>query len=205
MLSATRPSSTDARGTLEPETTWPYFRYVVTPVMKRLAPSVGYGLERVPLSGGAVVAANHLSAIDHPLIGVLSPRPMHFMAKAELMEQPIVGRVLSWTGAFPVHRGTPDRAALRHACELAASGHVIAVHLEGTRQKSGHPGEFKGGALYIATSRDPRGHCGGDRDRRRGGRAPLGAGCGRRRRWLSTRDRRRRPALRAPSRRLAAG
>jgi 1-acyl-sn-glycerol-3-phosphate acyltransferase len=129
---------------------WREMRRFIGPLIAWLAPSVGYGLERFPLDVGAVIAANHLSAIDHPLVAVLSPRPVHFMSKAELMAIPIVGTALRWTGAFPVRRGEPDRAALRYACELAASGHVVGVHLEGTRQRLGYPGEFKGGASLIA-------------------------------------------------------
>jgi len=129
---------------------WRVLRRVVGPAVAWIAPSVGYGLERFPLEGGAVIAANHLSAIDHPLVGLLSPRPVHFMSKAELMAIPVLGTALRWTGAFPVRRGEPDRQAIRYACELAAAGHVVGVHLEGTRQRLGYPGEFKGGALMIA-------------------------------------------------------
>ena len=83
-----------------------------------LAPAAGYGVERVPLEGGGVVAANHFSGIDHPLIGGFSPRPIYFLAKAELIEIPVVGPVLSWLGVFAVRRGEGDRDALRRAREL---------------------------------------------------------------------------------------
>jgi 1-acyl-sn-glycerol-3-phosphate acyltransferase len=134
----------------DPERLWPYMRYVITPATMWLAPSVGYGLERVPLSGGAVVAANHLSAIDHPVMGALCPRTVYYMAKAELLEIPIVGEALRWTGAFSVRRGEGDREALRKACAIVREGNVVGVHLEGTRQRLGYPGEFKGGGLLIA-------------------------------------------------------
>ena len=93
----------------DPETLWPYARHLVSPFVARVAPSFGYGLERVPPTGGAVVAANHLSAIDPPLLGGLSPRAIYFMAKKELLDMPFVGDVLTWTGAFPVRRGAGDR------------------------------------------------------------------------------------------------
>jgi len=104
----------------------------------------------VPLSGGFVLAANHLTSIDHPLIGIYSPRTIYYMAKAELMAMPIVGECLSWTGAFPVRRGEADRDALREARRVVREGHVVGVHVEGTRQRLGYPGKPKIGGMMIA-------------------------------------------------------
>jgi 1-acyl-sn-glycerol-3-phosphate acyltransferase len=115
-----------------------------------LAPSYGYGLERVPATGGGVAAINHLSAIDPTLVGGLSPRTLYFMAKAELLEMPVVGDVLRWTGAFPVRRGEGDRDSLRLAREIAREGHMVGVFVEGTRQKFGYPGDVLPGATMIA-------------------------------------------------------
>jgi 1-acyl-sn-glycerol-3-phosphate acyltransferase len=115
-----------------------------------LAPSYGYGLERVPETGGGVVALNHLSAIDPPLAGALSPRTLYYMAKAELLEMPVVGDVLRWTGAFPVRRGAGDRDSIRLAREIAREGHLVGVFVEGTRQKLGYPGDVFPGAMMIA-------------------------------------------------------
>jgi 1-acyl-sn-glycerol-3-phosphate acyltransferase len=129
---------------------WPWARYLVAPATMWLAPSYGYGLERVPESGGGVMAMNHLSAIDPSLVGSLSPRTIYYMAKAELLEMPVVGDVLMWTGAFPVHRGEGDRESLRLAREIARDGHMVGVFVEGTRQKLGYPGEVLPGATMIA-------------------------------------------------------
>lgn len=135
----------------DPERAWPTFRWIVASSFTVLAPgSAGYGLDRVPLDGGAVVAANHLSGLDHPLIGIFSPRTIFYMAKAELIAMPVVGDVLKWTGAFPVRRGEADRDALREARRLAREGHVVGVHVEGTRQRLGYPGPVKIGGVMIA-------------------------------------------------------
>ena len=134
----------------DPERVWPWARYLVAPTTMWLAPSYGYGLERVPAEGGGVVAVNHLSAIDPPLVGSLSPRSIYYMAKAELLEMPVVGDILMWTGAFPVRRGEGDRESLRLAREIAADGHLVGVFVEGTRQKFGYPGEVLPGAIMIA-------------------------------------------------------
>jgi 1-acyl-sn-glycerol-3-phosphate acyltransferase len=134
----------------DPETLWPYARYLVSPFVSRVAPSFGYGLERIPQTGGGVVAANHLSAIDPPLLGGLSSRSIYYMAKKELLDMPFVGDVLMWTGAFPVRRGIGDRESLRQAREIARDGHLVGVFVEGTRQRFGYPGEVLPGAMMIA-------------------------------------------------------
>jgi 1-acyl-sn-glycerol-3-phosphate acyltransferase len=132
------------------EKSWRIGRLVAPPVTRLIAPAAGYGVERVPAEGGGVVAANHFSGIDHPLIGAFSPRMMYFLAKAELLDIPVVGHALRWLGVFGVRRGEGDREALRKARQLVAEGNLVAVHLEGTRQRFGHPGEMQPGGLMIA-------------------------------------------------------
>jgi 1-acyl-sn-glycerol-3-phosphate acyltransferase len=75
---------------------------------------------------------------------------MHFLAKAELLRVPVVGLVLRWLGVFGVRRGEGDREALRHARELVREGEMVCVHVEGTRQRFGHPGPLHPGGLMIA-------------------------------------------------------
>jgi 1-acyl-sn-glycerol-3-phosphate acyltransferase len=134
----------------DPEVLWPRMRWFVAPVTTALAPSSAYGTERVPASGGGVIASNHLSAIDPPLVGALCPRSIFYMAKAELLGLPIVGEVLQWTGAFPVRRGEGDRESVRQAREIAREGHMVGVFVEGTRQRLGYPGRVLPGAMMIA-------------------------------------------------------
>jgi 1-acyl-sn-glycerol-3-phosphate acyltransferase len=134
----------------DPERIWPLARSVVTPITLVLAPVAGYGVERVPMTGGGVVAANHFSGIDHPLIGSFSPRTLYFLAKAELFDLLFVGDFLHWIGTFPVRRGAGDRDALRHARALVRDGKLVCVHIEGTRQRFGHPGPVQTGGLMIA-------------------------------------------------------
>ena len=137
----------------DPEILWPWAIRpgVAVWILTHLARgSHGYGLDRVPRQGGFVLAANHLASLDHPLIGIFSPRTVFYMAKAELLAMPIIGQLLIWTGAFPVKRGLADRDALREARRLVREGHVVGVHVEGTRQKFGYPGEAKIGGMMIA-------------------------------------------------------
>jgi 1-acyl-sn-glycerol-3-phosphate acyltransferase len=136
------------------EKRWLWQRHLVEPVTMWLAPSYAYGAGRVPAAGGAVLAANHLSAIDPPLIGTMSPRAIHYMTKAELLRTPIVGEALSLAGGFPVRRGEADRDALRRARELVRRGEIVGIFMEGTRQRFGHPGEVHAGAPMIALQED---------------------------------------------------
>ena len=129
---------------------WWFGRKFVPRIATWLAPAAGYGVERVPLEGGGVIAANHFSAIDHPLIGAFSPRTLYFIAKSELMAIPMLGTLLRWLGVFGVRRGQSDREAVRHARELVRTGELVCVHVEGTRQRFGHPGPLHPGGLMIA-------------------------------------------------------
>jgi 1-acyl-sn-glycerol-3-phosphate acyltransferase len=140
----------------DPDVMWAVMRYTVAPVMWALTRGAAYGVEKVPEAGGAVVAANHLNAIDHPFLGLVCPRPVHFISKAELMEIPVVGELLAFSGAFPVNRGEPDRQALRTAREIVRAGHLLGIHVEGTRQRTGHPGAARRGAAMIAMQEGAR-------------------------------------------------
>jgi 1-acyl-sn-glycerol-3-phosphate acyltransferase len=107
------------------------------------------GLENVPKTGGAVYAINHLHWIDIPLIGLLSPRTVYFVAKAEAANFPVLGGFLRLHGAIAIHRGESDREAVRRMRDEARAGHVIGLFVEGTRQKTGRPGVAQPGAAMV--------------------------------------------------------
>ena len=132
---------------------WVFMYTNVKPITAYLmAPgSCAYGRDRIPATGGAVLAANHLSGLDPPLVGSYSRRAIWYMMKSELLDIPVVGEALTWTGAFPIRRGEGDREGMRKARELVREGHVVGVFVEGTRQRFGYPGRpIHAGALAIA-------------------------------------------------------
>lgn len=133
-----------------PENTWRFMRWWLPVVLRPLVRGAGYGLERLPATGGAVLAVNHFSAIDPPFIGIFSRRTIYYMAKVELLETPLVGEILRWIGGFGVRRGEGDRDALRVARWLVAHGHVVGMFVEGTRQRLGYPGPAHPGAAMVA-------------------------------------------------------
>ena len=134
----------------DPVVAWRFMRLWLPTVIRVLAPNAGYGASRLPATGGAVLAANHLSAIDPPAIGVYSRRAIRYMTKVELLRLPVAGEFLRMTGTFSVRRGEGDRDALRVARWLVREGHVVGMFMEGTRQKLGYPGPAHSGAAMVA-------------------------------------------------------
>jgi 1-acyl-sn-glycerol-3-phosphate acyltransferase len=108
------------------------------------------GLENFPAEGGVLLCANHISNLDPPLVGVTSPRPIHYMAKDELFKAPVLGKLLPSVNAFPVKRGLSDREALRKGLSVLKEGGVLGLFPEGTRSKTGELGKGLAGAGFFA-------------------------------------------------------
>ena len=113
-----------------------------------------YGSERMPREGGAVLAVNHLHWIDVPIVGVLSPRNLDFVAKFEAVSFPGLGKFLTWHGTIAIRRGESDRDAVRQMRAAVRGGDVLGLFVEGTRQRTGRPGEAKPGAAMVAIQED---------------------------------------------------
>ena len=109
-----------------------------------------YGRERVPSEGGLVVACNHFSWIDPPVLGAAIPRTLYFMAKVEAHRVPALGQLMRSFGAFSVRRGESDRDAVRTMRQIVRDGNALGLFAEGTRQKTGVPGPVQPGAAMVA-------------------------------------------------------
>jgi len=113
------------------------------------------GRENVPATGPFIIAPNHVSLFDPPLVGVASPRLVTTMGKAELFEKKtfglkILGFIIQHMGTFPVHRGKPDRRALRRAAQVLQDGGGLVIFPEGTRTPDGNLGPPELGIALIA-------------------------------------------------------
>jgi cytidylate kinase len=95
------------------------------------------GLEGVPRKGPLLIACNHISFWDPPLVGSSIQREVHFIAKEELFRNRLFGALISSYNSIPIRRGPQARAALRGAEDVLAAGGAIVIFPEGTRSKSG--------------------------------------------------------------------
>jgi len=129
---------------------------LVFPLFRFLFRGSTQGLEHVPMEGPLVVASNHGSHLDPPLLGHALGRPVAFMAKAELFAIPLLGAVIRACGAYPVRRGASDREAIRTATAKLEEGWATGVFLDGTRQANGRVNNpLPGAALLAARSGAP--------------------------------------------------
>jgi 1-acyl-sn-glycerol-3-phosphate acyltransferase len=129
------------------------------PVLRGLFRLRDRGRENVPVTGGCVLACNHLSSFDPWPLGMpLWPhRWLRFMAKSELYWWPAT-LVLNAAGAFKVRRGRADVEAIETAVRLAREGNVVVMFPEGTRRVKGlvkkHQARPRSGAARIALMAD---------------------------------------------------
>ncbi len=122
----------------------------VSPVLHTCFRGRIYGAENVPPRGPLIVASNHASDFDPPIVSNCVGRPVAFMAKEELFRVPVLSQAIRLYGAYPVKRGTGDRAAIRAALASLEQGWATGVFLQGTRTPDGRVTDPKLGAALIA-------------------------------------------------------
>jgi 1-acyl-sn-glycerol-3-phosphate acyltransferase len=134
-----------------PDRTWEAFRKPLSLPFRVAFRIRTYGHERLPRSGPAVLAANHIAAMDPLLLAAVTPRPIRYMAKIELLEMNrTLGTFLRHGGVFSVRRGEGDRDALRLARRVLQDGNLLGMFVEGTRQETEEIGPVHPGATMIA-------------------------------------------------------
>jgi 1-acyl-sn-glycerol-3-phosphate acyltransferase len=121
---------------------------VLRPVTARYYRVSVTGEDRVPQTGPAVLAANHDSLIDIPILVAAARRPVWFMAKEELFRGGVASRSFYALGGFPVRRGGPDLEAVRGALEVLRRGRLLGMYPESTRTADLLP--FYPGAAWVA-------------------------------------------------------
>lgn len=134
---------------LRPAIYWPA-RALMTGIAFLVARIEVVGRERVPRQGALILASNHLNNADPPVLTIIFPRRLAFMAKHEALRWPIVGLLMRLAGAFPVRRFEADIGALRQASRVLHEGEVLAMFPEGTRSKEGGLGSAYPGTAFVA-------------------------------------------------------
>lgn len=108
------------------------------------------GHENYPKSEAFIAAANHVSLIDPPILGVIFNRSVNIMAKTELFKIPVLGPVIKTLGSFPVVRESADTKALKHAISLLKNGKIVGIFPEGRRSATGEMLEGELGMALMA-------------------------------------------------------
>ncbi|MGH7233596.1 MAG: lysophospholipid acyltransferase family protein [Nitrospiraceae bacterium] len=111
------------------------------------------GRENIPQQGGLLVAANHASFLDIPLLGCGIPRRAAFLGRQDLFPVPGLKGILQWLGWIPIRHDRLDRTGFGKAIELIKSGKVVVIYPEGTRTRDGklHPGKPGIGTIVAQT------------------------------------------------------
>jgi 1-acyl-sn-glycerol-3-phosphate acyltransferase len=132
------------------EAVWRVGRVTIQPVTQVITRLRVYGKGRVPLEGGLVIACNHFSWIDPPVLGAATPRVVYFLAKVEAHRVPGLGEIMRAFGTLSVRRGESDREAVRLMRQIVSEGNALGMFVEGTRQRGGVPGIVQPGAAMAA-------------------------------------------------------
>jgi 1-acyl-sn-glycerol-3-phosphate acyltransferase len=127
-----------------------FMRAVVMAVFRLLFRVQVIGAEQLPASGAYIVAPPHRSLADVPCISFITTRMIRFLAKVELLANPVGRWFFGNCGAVPVERGTADRGALRVLEDVLREGSPVAVFPEGTRAEGPELAPLFDGAAYLA-------------------------------------------------------
>ena len=118
------------------------FQYIITHICYMVRLKLVYrlevhGLENVPKGNSYIVAPNHLSTLDPPMIAGIMPRPVAFMAKKELFKNPFMRWWLNWLGSFAVDRENLSVSTIRTVLTIKKTNWVFGIFPQGTRQEPG--------------------------------------------------------------------
>lgn len=108
------------------------------------------GIENIPHEGPFILAGNHKSLLDIPLVAMASNKDIRFIAKEELFENKLAGNTLKKLGAIPIKRNQADFKAIRTSIDILKNGNILGIFPEGTRHKEEELGQFKAGASMLA-------------------------------------------------------
>jgi len=111
-----------------------------------------YGRENIIEEGPAIMAANHQSYLDPPLVGITCRNELYYLARKTLFDKKLLGPIISRVNALPVDLSRGDLTAFRAVMNLLKEGHRTVIFPEGTRVAPGERHAYQPGvaALYQA-------------------------------------------------------
>lgn len=112
------------------------------------------GADQAPRSGGLIVASNHVSFWDPPLIACAFSRELHFLAKEELFSQQPLGSMIRGVNAIPIRRGVADLAGLNRALDVLKAGGCLLLFPEGSRMRDGELHPARPGVGLLSSGAD---------------------------------------------------
>ena len=110
------------------------------------------GKENIPKDNSYIIAANHLSTLDPPLVCGVMNRGVAYMAKKELFENPFLRWWLDWLGAFAVDREKLGVSTIKTVMTIKKTGWVLGIFPQGTRQEPGEISNITKGFASLAKS-----------------------------------------------------
>ncbi len=108
------------------------------------------GTEYIPKEGAAIIASNHLSALDHLLLPAMTKRVIYNISKKEAFEKPVKAWFFKHWGVIPLDRGAGDTGALEKAKEILRAGNLFCIYPEGTRSRDGKLHKGRTGVARLA-------------------------------------------------------
>ena len=115
-----------------------------------------YGQENIIEEGPAIMAANHQSYLDPPLVGIACKNELYFLARKTLFEKKLLGPLISRVNALPVDLSRGDLTAFRAVMNLLKEGHRTVIFPEGTRSLTGEIQQARAGiGMIIAKTLAP--------------------------------------------------
>jgi len=131
------------------------FQFIITHIFYMIRLKLVYrlevqGLENVPKDNAYIVAPNHLSTLDPPMIASILPRPVAFMAKKELFANPFMRWWLDWLGSFAVDREKLSVSTIKTVLTIKKTDWVFGIFPQGTRQEPGIVSNITKGFASLA-------------------------------------------------------
>jgi 1-acyl-sn-glycerol-3-phosphate acyltransferase len=126
-------------------------RWIVLRLFLLLSRLEIYGLENIPKEGGYILAANHMSRIDPPLIFCLIERDdITALVADKYKRYPLIRPMVDAFRGIWLNREQADFQAMREARDHLQNGHILGIAPEGTRSRTGSLNQAKDGVAYLA-------------------------------------------------------